>query len=284
MNNSISVFLALLFYGIATLWQSIYFKHKTIVTAQRFPAARNSSPPCGRRLGGRVRIPGNGPLIIGFVAVLFHTVLLYHWIDVGIGQNLSIFNLLSLVAWLVALLILLAAFTKPVANLTLIIFPLAVFSIILALLFPQFIIVNTAANPKQLIHILLSTLAFSTLCIAGVQAIMLAMQERLLHHKQTMGGFQILPPLEIMESLLFEMIGVGFILLTVVVLTSFWAFYPIFYTVFWQKSLLALVAWLVFAVLLIGRLFFGWRGQQVVRWTLSGVFFVMLTYFSSQFL
>lgn len=259
MDNSILAFLALLFYGIATLWQSIYFKRKVLVS-------------------------GNRPFIIGFFAVFVHAVLLYHWIDVGVGQNLSIFNLLSLVAWLVVLLLLLASFTKPIANLTLIIYPIAAISIILALLFPQFALVNTAANPKQLIHIILSTIAFSILCLAGIQAIMLALQERLLRHKQSMGSFQILPPLEIMESLLFEILILGFIFLTVVVLSSIWAFYPAMYTLFWKKSLLALVAWLVFAVLLAGRWFFGWRGQQVVRWTLSGLFLVMLTYFSSQFL
>lgn len=259
MNNWILAFLALLFYGIATVWQSTYFKR-------------------------RVLIPGKGPLISGFAAVFIHTILLYHWIDIGIGQNLSVFNLLSLVIWLVALLILFTSFSKPVANLVLFIYPIAAFSIVLALYFPQFVIINTAAKPLQLMHILLSTLAFSILCIAAFQAIMLAIQEHLLRRKHAIRSFQILPPLEIMETLLFQMLAVGFILLTAVLLTSLWAFYPNLFTVFWQKSLLAFVTWLVFVVLLTGRWLFGWRGQQVVRWTLSGVFFVMLTYFSSEFL
>ena len=37
-----------------------------------------------------------------------------------------------------------------------------------------------------------------------------------------------------------------------------------------QKTVLSLIAWLLFGVLLFGRLRFGWRGRSAVRWTLSG--------------
>lgn len=143
---------------------------------------------------------------------------------------------------------------------------------------------HTILSLKELTHILLSTLAFGALFIAAIQAVLLALQERQLRHKKGVGVLQILPPLEKMERLLFEMIVVGFILLTVVLITSLWWFHTLLFTVFWQKSLLSFVAWLVFMVLLLGHWLFGWRGQQVVRWTLSGVFFVMVIYFSSEFL
>lgn len=54
------------------------------------------------------------------------------------------------------------------------------------------------------LHILSSIIAFSLLTIAALQAILLAIQEqrlRLIRH---------LPPLQTMESLLFQMIGTFF--------------------------------------------------------------------------
>ncbi len=139
-------------------------------------------------------------------------------------------------------------------------------------------------NNTLLLHILLSTLAFSLLSIAGLQAILLALQDRWLRNKQAVGIIRILPPLEVMETLLFQIIVVGFAFLTLVLITSCWAFFPVFNANLWQKSILAFMAWVVFAILLIGRSYFGWRGQQAIRWTLSGVFFVMVTYFGSKLL
>jgi len=281
MINTILSLVAVLFYGIAVTWQSFYFARK--VTLQR---SKGWSAISADRQAVQIHTHKITELwFFGFAAILLHTILLYYTIDVGIGQNLSFFNLLSLVAWLVALLVLIATINKPiVANLTFFAFPFAAASIVLTLLFPRFAIVNTAAKPNELVHIILSTVAFSLLCIAALQAILLAILERQLRHSPNAKALQILPPLEIMESLLFKMIAIGFIFLTAVLVTSFWSFYPVLFTQFRQKTLLALVAWLVFATLLLGRKFFGWRGQQAVRWTLSGVFFVMLTYFSSEFL
>lgn len=256
MNNTLLSFLTILFYGIAAIWQSLSFTRQT---SSRLVWLRT----------------------FGFAAVFSHGILLYHWIDLGAGQNLSFCNLLSLVTWLVATLILLAAFTKPVANLTIFIFPLALASVVLTWVFPRFEIIQTAANPKQLIHILLSTLAFSLLCIAALQAILVALQERLLRSKQAGGIIRILPPLEVMETLLFQMIILGFVLLSVVLLSSLYSFYPMMTPSLWQKIALSSVAWFVFAILLMGRWYFGWRGQQAIRWTLCGVFFVMVTYFGS---
>jgi ABC-type uncharacterized transport system permease subunit len=46
---------------------------------------------------------------------------------------------------------------------------------------------------------------------------------------------------------------------------------------------LSLIAWMIFGVLLIGRVRFGWRGSSAVRWTLSGFGVLALAYFGSKF-
>jgi ABC-type uncharacterized transport system permease subunit len=130
-------------------------------------------------------------------------------------------------------------------------------------------------------HIFLSTLAFGVLCIAAFLAVLLAAQEYGLRNKPMTGVIAYLPPLERMEVWLFRIIAIGFWLLTIVLMTSLWFFHTILTTPLWQKTFLSLVAWAVFAVLLVGRRYFGWRGRPAIRWTLSGVFLVMLAYFGS---
>lgn len=49
-----------------------------------------------------------------------------------------------------------------------------------------------------------------------------------------------------------------------------------------HKTVLGIIAWLVFAVLLWGRWRFGWRGRTAIRWTLSGAVTLMLAYFGSK--
>jgi ABC-type uncharacterized transport system permease subunit len=50
-----------------------------------------------------------------------------------------------------------------------------------------------------------------------------------------------------------------------------------------QKTVLSILAWLLFGVLLIGRVRYGWRGRSAVLWTLSGFAVLALAYFGSKF-
>jgi ABC-type uncharacterized transport system permease subunit len=161
-----------------------------------------------------------------------------------------------------------------------VIFPIAALSIALALEFPSSHIINTAAHPKQFIHILLSVVTFSILAIAGLQVIILALQERFLRLKY----FEIsntLPPIETMERLLFQMIAIGAFLLSILLVSSIYSFHDILARQILQKTILTFLAWSVFIVLLVGRYYFGWRGKKAMYCTLSGVVLLTVTYFSS---
>jgi ABC-type uncharacterized transport system permease subunit len=220
-------------------------------------------------------------LIVGitWVALLTHAYLLYRWIDIGIGQNLYFLNVLSLVSWLVALLVALFAWKKPAKSLSIVVFPIAAISILLVISFPGSFVLHTSAHPAQLFHILCSMLAFSILCLAALQAILLAVQDQCLRHKQAQTLLQVLPPLEVMESLLFEMISLGFVLLSVVIFSSLVFLYSLGGATNTHSPYLAIVSWLIFAILLGGRHFLGWRGRVAIRWTLIGVLLLVVSYF-----
>jgi len=222
-------------------------------------------------------------LLTGFTAVVFHAFALYHWIDLDSGQNLTTFNLFSLVTWFVSLLILLMALVKPIENLLVFIFPLAALSILLVILVPGQHVLQTGSHPRQLIHILLSVCAFSVLSIAGLQAILLAIQERRLRVTHSIGVWKNVPPLETMETILFQMISLGFLLLTILLVSSFYSYHALLTAHFLNKSILAVSAWFVFAVLLSGRKFLGWRGKKAIYCTLSGLFILVCIFSFSYF-
>ena len=49
-----------------------------------------------------------------------------------------------------------------------------------------------------------------------------------------------------------------------------------------HKVVLARVAWVLFGMLLVGRLRLGWRGRRALRWALSGYAALALAYFGSK--
>lgn len=130
-------------------------------------------------------------------------------------------------------------------------------------------------------HIILSTLAFAIFCFATLQALLLALQEQQLKHKRLTGIIQRLPPLETMERFLFQTIYIGFSILSMVILTSFLSFDNIFSPHLIRKTIYAFLAWAMFAGLLLGRHYLGWRSKTAIRWTLGSFLLLIIVYFWS---
>src|SRR3990172_3140990 len=140
-------------------------------------------------------------IALGLIAVLLHGIVLYHWIITQEGLNLSFFNATSLITWLIALLLLITALTKPVENLGIVLLPLAALTLLLEVVFPSKHIFSFAAGQGGLdAHILISIFAASLLSIAAVQAGLLAIQEMHLHEKHPGGFIRALPPLKTGET------------------------------------------------------------------------------------
>ena len=221
-----------------------------------------------------------GMIIFGLLAVCAHAVLLHLWIDVQAGQNLNFINLFSLTLWMLSLFVLVLALAKSVDILVLFTFPLAMLSIGLALWLPGQDIVQTAQQPDALFHILLAIVTFCVLCFAALLALLLAMQEWILHRKKPVFLVSTLPAVETMETLLFQVIGFGFVLLSVMLATSLYFYHGLVLHdhSLLQKAVLSLLAWVIFAILLSGRQIWGWRGRRAVYATLLGVTLLMLAY------
>jgi len=209
------------------------------------------------------------------LAIMLHACLLYLIIDSESGQNLTFFNVLAQVAWLIALISWVLSFWRSLSNLSLLTYPFAILTICLALLFPGKNIIATASRPFELFHILLAMSAFSVLCLAGMQALLSVIQERLLAYKEGFALLDSMPALETTERLLFRLLGVGFVLLSIVLISSFYFFDNPFSPKLLQKTIITIITWLVFSVLLLGRCYYGWRGAIAIHWTGIGILLIL---------
>ncbi len=233
----------------------------------------------GRRDGRALR---PATLALGFAALLLHGVVLYAELVTEQGINLGFFNAASLTAWMIAALLLVSALGKPVEMLGLVVFPLAVVAMLLDLHNPGHHLLGDEASWALRVHVTVSILAYAMLTLATIQALLLAIQDNHLRSHHPGGFIRALPPLQTMEALLFEMIGLGFVLLTLSLLSGFIYLDDMFAQHVVHKTLLSIIAWVVFGALLWGRFRFGWRGTTAIRWTLTGFVVLMLAYFGSK--
>ena len=233
-------------------------------------------------LGKRLAVNASLLRAIGLVALLAHAVSLYIQLTTPQGFALGLFNIASLISWLVVAMTLASSFRAPVTSLLLGLYPLALITGLLAGLFPENATTLPAGQEGLLVHILLSVLAYSILTIAAFQATLLAIQDYQLKHKHPTRFIRTFPPLQTMEQLLFQFLLCGEVLLTLALLSGFVFLDNMFAQHLAHKTLLSCLAWIVFGILLWGRHFRGWRGSNAIRWTLAGFLLLMLAYFGSK--
>ncbi len=238
------------------------------------------------------RLRGREPVINGAhtlaLALAIAAVLVHGWIlKLNLwqeqGLSLTLGHAISLLTWLSALLLSLLSLRRPVETLGVALFPLAALGALLGLLVPSGAGSLIEALWTVKLHIILSVLAYSVLTLAAVQAMVLALQDRRLHHHRVGGWLRVLPPLQTMEQLLFELTAVGFFLLSLALLSGLVFVEDMLAQHLVHKTFFSILAWVFYAVLLWGHWRFGWRGKSATRGTLIGYITLLLAYFGSKF-
>lgn len=222
-----------------------------------------------------VRLWAAAALVIHAIA-LAHVSLQSGTLVLGVGTALSLF------AWQSALLVWLFSLRESIGVLGLVIYPTAGVCALAAFAMPSGSAAADTLTWPAIMHILLSMLAYGLLTLGAVQAVILALQHRQLRRRPPGPLMAALPPLETMERLLFRLIITGFVLLSLAIVTGAVFIDHLFAQHLAHKTILSLVAWLVFAVLLWGRRQFGWRGRMALRGALSGYGVLVLAYFGSK--
>lgn len=131
-------------------------------------------------------------------------------------------------------------------------------------------------------HILIAVIAYALVSIGAVLALALAVLDTRLRHHQPLGVMRTLPSVEALEAGMFQAIAVGFALLSLTLFSGFIFVQDLKEQHLEHKVVLSCLAWIILAVLLIGRWRFGWRGRTAANWALSGFVLLGLAYFGSK--
>jgi ABC-type uncharacterized transport system permease subunit len=219
---------------------------------------------------------------LGLAALLCHGVVAFNSIFSDGHLSLGFYKVSALMFLVINVACIVSLARRPLQNLLVILFPLSAMSVLVSTYAPDTSNSVTELSGGMLMHISTSILAYAVLTLAAIQSALVALQDHQLKHRHTRGIVQILPPLQLMERMLFELLLVGVLLLTVSILSGFVFVEDIFAQHLVHKTVLTIVAWILFSVLLWGHYQLGWRSQTAVRLTLAGFALLMLAFFGSK--
>jgi ABC-type uncharacterized transport system permease subunit len=217
------------------------------------------------------------------LGLVIHGWLLYAGIFAN-GFNLGFYHALSAILWLTVLIYWLADLEHQLHSLQAFVLPPAALFAIL----PAFTVSNHYLNTQPLFmaHIGIALLAYSLFTFAALHALLMTIAERSLHNKPTVIKLPSFPPLMVMESLLFRVIKIGFVLLTFTLISGMLFSEQIFGNPmqFNHKTVFSIASWIIYGWLLYGRYKHGWRGTKAINLTLIGFVLLLLAYVVSKFI
>ena len=223
-----------------------------------------------------------GGVVLAVLGVLLHA--WAFWVEFSMlgGPSADFFSALSLVSLLILLVLMLGMLRYPVLEIFPLALPGAAFMMLHKLIIsPEPVALETGSVMLD-IHVTASLLSYSLLSIAAVTAVFIAVLHNLLHRHKGAALIEILPPLVVMENMLFKMILAGWLILSLSLATGLLFVDNLFAQHLAHKTFLSAISWLVFGLLLAGRWRYGWRGMRVVRLCLIGMAILLLAYFGSK--
>lgn len=160
-------------------------------------------------------------------------------------------------------------------------------AVLLALVFPGQIL-HSAASKWLPVHWALGLASYGLFAVAVAHAwLMMRADSQMRLSPSSMSATSSGLPLLTLERLTFRFVTAGFVLLTATLLAG-WLFSESLYGAgkVWKwdhKTIFSVLSWLAFAVLIVGRAEFGWRGRTAVRVLYIGSGLLLLAYVGSRF-
>ncbi len=216
------------------------------------------------------------------LAWLMHGVLLA-WSLFGEAPRFGFAPALSVTAWLIAAVYAIESHLYPLLQTRWALSALGAVAVVLATLFPGNPL-HANASPWLPLHWALGIASYGLFGVAVVHAwFMTRAEERIRHAADPHSGM----PLLTMERLTFRFVGAGFLLLSATLLVGVLfgnQLYGSATPLKWDhKTAFSTLSWLTFAILLVGRARFGWRGRRAIRVLYIGSGLLLLAYVGSRF-
>lgn len=222
-----------------------------------------------------------GLLVVGMAA---HAALLYPSVVTLYGLNFNLFNVISLISLFFLCFYVLFSLYRPIVSLGILAAPTALAGMTIGYVgrAPYRPITDISIGLEA--HILLSLAAYCVLLMAALQALFLRLQIRELKH-QSIHRFWVnkLPSLQSMESLLFDMLLVGFVLLSIALGIGFVYVEDLMAQHLAHKTVFSVLSWLLFGALLLGNWRAGWRGKRAANMTIYAFILLAIGFVGSKF-
>jgi ABC-type uncharacterized transport system permease subunit len=219
--------------------------------------------------------------LLAGIAVAADTWLLYDALDAG--HNVTLTNAVGLIGWQLGLIGLLGAANPSLRG-------IAAGLLILAALCTLAVTGSTLAPDAPHLdwqirtHVMTSLFAYGLLTVGAILALFALVQEHRLKTRKLSASNHLFAPMETTESLLFWITNVGFSVLALSVISGFTFIENLFAQHLIHKTVLSLLALLVFGILILGRRFGGWRGRRAIYLYLAGFVLLCLAYFGTRFI
>ena len=231
---------------------------------------------------GAARLGAGAARAAVWVAWLLHGILLA-WSLLGREPRFGFAPALSVTAWLVAAVYAVESHVFPLLQTRWTLSALGAMAVLLSVLFPGSLL-HATASPWLPLHWALGIASYGLFGVAVVHAwFMTRTEERIRLATDPHSGM----PLLTMERLTFRFVGAGFLLLSATLLVGVLfekQLYGSATPLKWDhKTAFSLLSWFAFAVLLVGRARFGWRGRRAVRVLYIGSGLLLLAYVGSRF-
>ncbi|WP_077001162.1 inner membrane protein YpjD [Variovorax sp. KK3] len=206
------------------------------------------------------------------------------WSLAGGNPRFGFAPALSVTAWLVMTVYAIESRLYPQLQVRRVLAGLGALAVLLALVFPGTPL-HVSASPWLPLHLALGIASYGLFGAAVIHAwIMTRTEKQIRLAAEPHAGV----PLLTMERLTFRFVTAGFVLLSATLLAGL-LFSEQLYGIGvrgWKwdhKTVFSVLAWLAFAVLLVGRSRFGWRGRAARRVLYAGSALLLLAYVGSRF-
>jgi ABC-type uncharacterized transport system permease subunit len=211
-----------------------------------------------------------------------HLMLLWTNLNLATGLSLSLANTASFVGLQIALIALLGAIEPTLRG-------LSGGLLVLAALGAG--VTQSGGSPDSVAvmawqmqaHVLVSLFAYGLLTVGAIVAVYALIQDRRLRTGKLSPINQLFAPLVTTERLLFGVTAAGFTILLLAVVSGLAFVDNLFAQHLVHKTVLSLLALLLFGVLLAGRQLAGWRGRRAIYLYLWGFLILCLAYYGTRF-
>lgn len=222
-------------------------------------------------------------LFISFIAVVAHFINLGGNVIENAGLNFTVANVASLMSVLMSLIASVALLKwRTVWFPLIIVYVLGICAVSVSSFVTGSVIKQLQQTPGLLFHLGIAIFSYALFAIALMYAFQLKWLDDKLKNKKML-FCSMLPPLMTVERHFFTLTLAAQSLLTVTLVSGMFYLHNFFAPEQVNKAIFSFIAWLIYAIQLLGQWKLHWRGKRVIIYSLSGMILLTIGYFGSRF-